>query len=417
MSAPGRTITLLAAVTIIVAIAGYTLQPRRPAGARHHSTTARGTPRPAAIIIDADPHGTIMLDEQGRYAGVRRDGTVAWREPAGAHAFGVVSCLTHCPDAVLSASLDAINSADIADPEPRLVVDGRWRRLARLDGHKRRILTASGVDQFLLATGDRNQWWLEIHDNGAAARRVRVGGFNSSWQESADGRHGFAVTSAPGGNQARWFHARRQWLATGGQDHASCRPQLLRRARRPPCATARTAPRGPRPGRRPAAMDRPRIGRCLRMGSDRRHRRRAGPRPPVAPGPACEPSTPAVRSAGGLTSPMRRRSRPTRPPRVWPTWSIGSCTRSTRSRAWSCAASPGCRRRATTPAANSSQSATTAARPGNRDHTAPTFPGQAPRRRMAGTASTIPAAGHRRPRCSMGPTRTQTRDRWVAEPP
>ena len=206
MSAPGRTITLLAAVTIVAAIAGYALQPQHRVGAPHPSTTARGTPSPAAIIIDADPHGAIVLDEQGQYAGVRRDGTVAWREPAGARGFGVVSCLSHCPDAVLSASLDAINSADVADPPPRLVVDGRWRRLARLDGHKRRILTASGVDQFLLATGDRNRWWLEVHDNGAAAaRRVRVGGFNSSWEESADGRHGFAVTSAPGGNQARWF--------------------------------------------------------------------------------------------------------------------------------------------------------------------------------------------------------------------
>jgi hypothetical protein len=203
VSAPGRTITLLAAVTIVAA--GCALQSQRRAGAPHPSTTARGMPSPAAIIIDADPYGAIVFDEQGRYVGVRRDGTVAWREPAGARAFGVVSCLSHCPDAVLSASLDAINSADVADPPPRLVVDGRWRRLARLDGHKRRILTASGVDQFMLATGDRKRWWLEVHDNGAAARRVRVGGFNSSWQESADGRHGFAVTSAPGGNQARWF--------------------------------------------------------------------------------------------------------------------------------------------------------------------------------------------------------------------
>jgi len=85
-----------------------------------------GTPGqpPTARLVDADPHGAVLLDERGQYVGVTRGGTVAWREPAGVRTFSLVSCLARCPDAVLSAGLDAANAAAVADPVPRLVVGG-----------------------------------------------------------------------------------------------------------------------------------------------------------------------------------------------------------------------------------------------------------------------------------------------------
>jgi hypothetical protein len=77
-----------------------------------------GVPRSAAIIIDADPHGTIVLDGRARYSVVRRDGTVALHQPTDTPELIAASCLARCPDAVLSAGIDAANSPDVADPDP-----------------------------------------------------------------------------------------------------------------------------------------------------------------------------------------------------------------------------------------------------------------------------------------------------------
>jgi hypothetical protein len=200
-----RATTTVLVVTIAAVLTGCARQPARPDDPAGRPTAARGVERPAPLLIDADPHGAIIMDGQGRYVGVTRDGAVVWREPAGARAFAAVSCLVRCPDAVLSASVEAINAATAADPVPRLVVDGRWQHLTALGGHKRRVLTATSAEELVTAGGDGTRWWLELHRAGAPVRRVAVGGFNSSWHESADARNGLVVTTVAGGNQARWF--------------------------------------------------------------------------------------------------------------------------------------------------------------------------------------------------------------------
>jgi hypothetical protein len=159
-----------------------------------------------ARLVDADPHGAVLLDERGQYVGVTRDGTVAWREPAGVRTFSLVSCLARCPDAVLSASLDAANAPAVADPVPRLVVGGRWRPLDALAGTKRRILAADGVEDFVLAGGEpAGAGWIDLHQPDTPVRRLPVGGSDSTWQPSADARHALAITSVAGDNEARWL--------------------------------------------------------------------------------------------------------------------------------------------------------------------------------------------------------------------
>lgn len=169
-----------------------------------HDATS-GTPDATPVLIDVDPYGAIVLDPRGQYVGVTREGTVAWREPAGARRFGQVSCLARCPDAVLSASLDAINSVTVADPQPQLVTGGQWRSLDSVAGHKRRILSATNAENLVLAVGDSAPWRLEVHQAGMPVTRTPVDGFNATWNESGNGQHALAITSSQEGNLAHWF--------------------------------------------------------------------------------------------------------------------------------------------------------------------------------------------------------------------
>ncbi|GIH08300.1 hypothetical protein Rhe02_63670 [Rhizocola hellebori] len=205
------------AVALAVAAAGCTT-PARPA--------APPADR-APVIIDADQYGVIFLDVAAvRYVGVRRDGTVAWRVPAGDRDPAPVMCLDRCPDAVLSGSAASLISPAMPDPEPVLMVDGRAHPIATLTAPKRWVLTARSADDLVVHTGDRNgQWWLEIR-HGANTERVSVGGPRTSWREDADGRYGLAVSAAgavtPGPTgagpayEARWFERDDAgWRVTG----------------------------------------------------------------------------------------------------------------------------------------------------------------------------------------------------------
>jgi hypothetical protein len=171
-----------------------------------------------AWLVDADAHGAIVLDGRDRtYRGVRRDGTVAWREPADPRAPMAAACAARCPDAVLAGSIASLTEAGTADPQPRLVLDGRSRPVAGITGHKRRVLTALGPHDLVAAVGDRGgRWRLEIRGAGPPTRLAVGSGLLPVWQESHDARVAFLVVVAddPGGgdsgrtgprNQARWF--------------------------------------------------------------------------------------------------------------------------------------------------------------------------------------------------------------------
>jgi len=239
-----RVAVVLVAATLVATVAACTRPSQRPAGTPGRPPTAR--------LVAADPHGAVLLDERGQYVGVTRDGSIAWREPAGVRTYRVVSCLARCPDAVLSASLDAANAAAIADPVPRLVVGGQWRPLDALVGTKRRILTAESVEEFVLAGGEpAGGGWIEMHHPGVPVRRLPVGGFDSSWQRSADSRHALVITSVVGdnvsGNEARWLtHTGPGWRPVGA-------------VMRVTGVTACVTPDGSRAlllGQRPAVLDR-----------------------------------------------------------------------------------------------------------------------------------------------------------------
>lgn len=173
---------------------------------------------PRLIVIDADPHGAVLLDGRDRmFVGLHRDGTVVWRAPFDLHTPVAVRCLDRCPDTVLSGSAASTNSPTVADPAPLFVVDGERQVIHGIERAKREVLTARGIDDFVLATSDdTGRWWIELHQ-AETVERVEVGGFHTSWQESADGRHALAVTATEGeNNEARWFARRNDvWRLMG----------------------------------------------------------------------------------------------------------------------------------------------------------------------------------------------------------
>jgi hypothetical protein len=180
----------LVAVAVVAMVPGCAV----PAGPRRIPVPEADR---APVIIDADPHGVVFLDTAARrFVGARRDGTIAWRAPAGDHDPTAVMCLARCPDAVLSGSTASLISTDVADPEPVLMIDGRPQPLASLPGPRRWVLTARGVDDLVLHTGDGNgQWWLEVR-HATRVERIPVSGPRTSWREDPTGQHGLAVSSA-----------------------------------------------------------------------------------------------------------------------------------------------------------------------------------------------------------------------------
>jgi hypothetical protein len=118
-----------------------------------------------AAIVDADAHGAIVLDGADQtYRGIRRDGSTAWRRPAGERDPMAVAYAARCPDAVLSGSILAMTQPGVPDPQPRLLLGGQAHPLAGVGGHHRRVLTAAGPQDFVAATGDRRgRWRVELY--------------------------------------------------------------------------------------------------------------------------------------------------------------------------------------------------------------------------------------------------------------
>jgi hypothetical protein len=195
-----RTLTALAALLLAAAGCARTAGPEAPAPPPQ---TTRW-----AAIVDADAHGAIVLDGQA-YRGVRRDGTTAWRRPAGERDLMAVACAARCPDAVLSGSLRSFTDPEVPDPRPELLLDGRARSLDGVGGHHRRVLTAAGPRDFVAAVGDGDRWRLELHHGGRPPTRVALRGSQPTWQESPDGRLALLTVTGKGagapGGKARWF--------------------------------------------------------------------------------------------------------------------------------------------------------------------------------------------------------------------
>jgi hypothetical protein len=206
-----RTLTALAALLLGAAGCARTAGPEAPA------------PPPQArwaAIVDADAHGAITFDGRA-YRGVRRDGSTAWRRPAGERDLMVVACAARCPDAVLSGSLRSFTDPAVPDPRPELLLGGRAQPLAGVVGHHRRVLTAAGPRDFVAAVGDGDRWRLELHHGDRPPTRVPVDGSLPTWQESPDGRLALLTVAGTGAGApdgtARWFTRRPGgWRPAGG---------------------------------------------------------------------------------------------------------------------------------------------------------------------------------------------------------
>jgi hypothetical protein len=178
------------------------------------------------MLLAADEYGAVVFDgNHGSYRGVSRTGGQVWQDRDAVRDAGTVDCLARCPDVVVSTSLRSLNSPEVPDPAPRLIVAGEVRPMPNAAGHKRYVLTATGPDDFVLGAGSPAQgWWLELHGTGHTADRLPVSGPRTSWQQSADGRHAVALTAASESTEARWFTRSdntRRWQQVGQVSSAS----------------------------------------------------------------------------------------------------------------------------------------------------------------------------------------------------
>jgi hypothetical protein len=193
-----RTAAVLSkAACLIVVAAGCAPSPADPPA----PPASDGTHR--LIIIDLDRYGVILLDSQAKlYRGIRRGHGEVWQLPASA---ALVSCLGECPNAALSSTVQSLNSPSTPDPVPSLVVEGTPAPLAEPVFHSRRILWGTSQKDLVLSVGSPVDGWRLTMAQHDGWRDTPVGGANTTWQTSLDERHALAITTVPGGNEARWF--------------------------------------------------------------------------------------------------------------------------------------------------------------------------------------------------------------------
>lgn len=188
-----------------------------PAASVTPAVDTPGSPSNVLVIVDADGHGAIVLSgRQGSYLGVHRDGTVAWRVPVSSRGPDPAGCAGQCPNAILSGSVAASNSISIADPAPQLLLDGKVSSIAAAEGHKRRVLSAAGADDYLLAVGDAAGNSRLEQRRGSEVRRLALSGSDTTWKISADGSAALAVSTIADGNQAQWFTRSAGWWQPAG---------------------------------------------------------------------------------------------------------------------------------------------------------------------------------------------------------
>lgn len=192
--------------------------------------TATSAPEPAptpdvVLLVDADQHGAIVLVGRDRsYVGVRRDGTVEWRAPVADSAPDPVRCLTRCPDALLTGSVASADSAVLVDPPPQLMIAGSVTTIGDAAGPKRKVLSVSGPDDYVLA----GNGWLEFRGSGQV-RRLPTPDFRTSWRETPDQTVALAISAHPaGGSEARWFvRDAGSWLPDGSAFRVTGRSACL----------------------------------------------------------------------------------------------------------------------------------------------------------------------------------------------
>jgi len=174
-------------------------------------TQSPADPAPEVLLIDADRSGAILLFFKG-YRGIRRDGTTAWQAEVGPDQPDAVGCLAACPDAILSGNALAANGPGTADPVPQLVLNGQRLPVDAPASLKRRILTANGPNDFVLAGGDAaGRGWLQVR-RGDATERLDLPGPRVAWSLSADSGTALSVQ----GKNALWFERRDgRWRPSG----------------------------------------------------------------------------------------------------------------------------------------------------------------------------------------------------------
>ena len=132
-------------------------------------------PPQEAALVTADDHGAI-IQEAGKedvMAGLNRQGKKIWSQPG--HE-GLAVCVSQCPKAIVSGSLDALNSPVVATPE----VGYHTADIARLPKARKVFVPVSINGQVLVVTADKSgkstaRWWgKSISGNASPLESSRV---------------------------------------------------------------------------------------------------------------------------------------------------------------------------------------------------------------------------------------------------
>jgi len=128
-----------------------------------------------AALVTADDHGAIIQEagKENVVTGLDRQSKKVWSQPG--HE-GLAVCVSQCPKAIVSGSLDALNSPVVATPE----VGYHTADIARLPKARKVFVPVSINGQVLVVTADKSgkstaRWWgKSISGNASPLESSRV---------------------------------------------------------------------------------------------------------------------------------------------------------------------------------------------------------------------------------------------------
>lgn len=147
-------------------------------------------------LLRADDTGAIV-DGPAGYVGYTATGRQDWMDPEAKNVGPLVACLTSCPTAILSGSLDSFNVPEMPDPAPRVV--GGGPELALGSHHKNRILVRSGTSMISVVQDGSGPGYLVVTASGGSSTKTVVDSTDLTWEAGSDGRSGVITETMESG--------------------------------------------------------------------------------------------------------------------------------------------------------------------------------------------------------------------------
>ncbi|MFN8096920.1 MAG: hypothetical protein U0Q21_01315 [Dermatophilaceae bacterium] len=168
-----------------------------------------------AILALADESGAVVVTAQ-HYLGIRRDGSIAWRNPAASELGLGVACRTRCPDVILSGGMQATNDPSVGTPRPTAPMG---RAAPAFSDFRVAVLDATPGQELIFRQGRSGLASVDL----GGGHTLSVDGWIPQWSRSSDGSAGLLLARNPQRQRIGYFLTKTSsgWSRSGERNLSS----------------------------------------------------------------------------------------------------------------------------------------------------------------------------------------------------